>query len=629
MAKNAVNYTGLIPEVGDSFESATTNTTGNFEGIDTKIGVIDGNITDINNDISNVDNTSDVTKMTTSTFSGLNTTDKTIVGAINETIVTDSAVNGNIKIAGDESIVYTHPNHSGDVVSTGDGATTIQANVVDNTKLTQMPTMTIKGNNEMTTSNVEDLTVAEVQAMINGDISSNLMTSSKTIVGAINELNTNISLIDTGAIMGVKFIDNGAGFNVERYGLAKGKTFSYSTNGNVVTLNSDFDTLPIYKYIRRGIFDNNSVLVFDQDAVGYDDTLSTGGLAPHTHWVGVYIPKFYFRINVTFSPTYIMDIAVSDKAFDGSLVHPAFIQHSNSGVRVERDYVVFSAYEGVLVNKSTGVYLFTNRADATTRIASDFQVGTASGLTDYTNYAMTSVNKANAQAPATNGILSSFRTMAQNRSNGNSSGRAITQQQYLSWTAINTLFMVEFASTDWQSILSAGVANLSAGTYNESVSVGYTSSLNAKSGYVTGIVRGSLGTTQVSSYRGIENFFCNIWKFMEGFKKSSTLAQYGIYNITKTNNYSVYVNLDFTNKKEVTLMTTTSNYYKYRNEELIPTNSTVSSAYVPDQYYYDVGGQVTLSGGSWFDSNSVGGFALDVHLALSETRRNVGARLFS
>ena len=25
MAKNAVNYTGLIPEIGDRFESATTN----------------------------------------------------------------------------------------------------------------------------------------------------------------------------------------------------------------------------------------------------------------------------------------------------------------------------------------------------------------------------------------------------------------------------------------------------------------------------------------------------------------------------------------------------------------------------------------------------------------------------
>ena len=499
---------------------------------------------------------------------------------------------------------------------------------VTNGKLSQMPTMTIKGNDTVGTANVKDLTVSEVQTMINGDISSNLMTSSKTIVGAINELNTNISLIDTGAIMGVKFIDNGAGFNAERYGLAKGKTFSYSTNGNTTTINSDFDTMPIYKYMRRGIFDNNSVLVFDQDAVGYDDTLSTGGLAPHTHWVGVYIPKFYFRINVTFTPIYIMDIAISDKTFDDSLVHPVFTQQSNTGALIERDYVVFSAYEGVLVNKSTGAYLFTNRTDATTRIASDFQVGTPSDLTDYTNYAMTSVNKANAQAPATYGTLSNFRTMAQNRSAGNSSGRAITQQQYLSWTAINTLFMVEFASTDWQSILSAGVTNLGAGTYNEAVSTGHTSSLKSKSGYRTGIVRGAMGTTQVPSYRGIENFFGNVWKFMEGFKKSSTVAQYGIYNITKTNDYSVYSNLDFTNKKEVTLITE-SNYYKYRNEELIPTNSTISSAYVPDHYYYDVVGQIALSGADWTHGSTSGGFTVLLNFVFGSVARAFGSRVFS
>ena len=436
---------------------------------------------------------------TSEVFSG---TAGTIVANLEGNVTGD--LTGNASTATKLSTARTIGIMTGDVTSVGssfDGSAnnsnvaTIGANKVTNAKLAQMPTMTIKGNDTIGSADPQDLTVSEIQTMINGDVSSNLMTSSKTIVGAINELNTNKPLIDTGAIMGVKFIDNGAGFNAERYGLAKGKTFSYSTNGNTTTINSDFDTMPIYKYMRRGIFDNNSVLVYDQDDVGYDDTLTTltskGQLAPHTHWVGVYIPKFYFRINVTFTPTYVMDIAVSDKPFDGSLVHPVFTQHDNSGVLVERDYIVFSAYEGVLVNKSTGAYLFTNRADITTRIASDFQVGTPSGLTAYANYAMTFVNKANAQAPATNRTLSNFRTMAQNRSTGNSSGRAITQQQFFAWTAINTLFMVEFASTDWQTILSAGVTNLSSGTHNESVSTGHTSALKGKSGYVTGIVRGN------------------------------------------------------------------------------------------------------------------------------------------
>ena len=41
-------------------------------------------VTKVQLGLGDVDNTSDVTKMTVSTFSGLNTTDKTIVGAINE-----------------------------------------------------------------------------------------------------------------------------------------------------------------------------------------------------------------------------------------------------------------------------------------------------------------------------------------------------------------------------------------------------------------------------------------------------------------------------------------------------------------------------------------------------------------
>jgi len=250
---------------------------------------LDNSITKEEIGLGNVDNTSDLTKMTVSIFSGLNTVDKTIVGAINE-------VNSDL---GDhiEDIANPHA-----VTKTQVGL----SNVDNTSDVTKMTASTFSG----------------------------LNTTDKTIVGAINELNANISPIspiDTGAIMGVKFIDNGAGFNAERYGLAKGKTFSYSTNGNTTTINSDFDTMPIYKYMRRGIFDNNGVLIHDQDAVSYDDTLSTGGLAPHTHWVGVYIPKFYFRINVTFSPNYVMDIAVSDKAFDGSLVHPVFTQHSNTG----------------------------------------------------------------------------------------------------------------------------------------------------------------------------------------------------------------------------------------------------------------------------------------------------------
>lgn len=62
--------------------------------------------------------------------------------------------------------LYTHPNHSGDVTSVADGATTIANNVVTNAKLSQVATATIKGRKTTGMGNVEDLTPAEVLALI-------------------------------------------------------------------------------------------------------------------------------------------------------------------------------------------------------------------------------------------------------------------------------------------------------------------------------------------------------------------------------------------------------------------------------------------------------------------------------
>ncbi len=531
MAKSAKNYTGLIPEIGDSFKDATQNVTGSLNGIDAKLG-------DINNNVSNVDNTSDLTKVKVNTYADLNTTDK-------------------------------------------------------------------------------------------------------TIIGAINEVNTNISFIDIEQIMGVRFVDNGTDFVATRYGITIGAVQESTTVGNVMTVKCKvgttyLDDMMIFRLMRRGIFDNNSVLVFDQDAVGYDDTLSTGGLAPHTHWVGVYIPKFWYRYNVTVPLSvvqHVVDVAISDKPFTGAKVHEWFTDVDTDGNVVERSYRVASAYEGVAVNGSTGAYLFPNRTDITTRVASDFQLGAPSGLTNYANYRLTSVNKANAQAPATNVTLSNFRIMAQNRHVGNTSKRAITQQTWYATHAINILFMVYYASMDWQGILSNGSTNLGSGSLNESVSTGYSSSMKNNSGFISGIVRGTLGTTQITNFKGIENFFGNVWKFNEGFKKLSTglgdKVKIGTYDVTKTNNYSNYTNIDFINEKEILNIPTSSNYFKFRSENML-TNSTISSSnYYRDYFWSSVGGQIALSSAGWVNGFNSGGFAVSLANVFGFAIRAVGSRVFS
>ena len=72
MPKNAVNYGGQIPIQGDDFQSATIACTAGMDGIDAVLGNMNGSLTALSNNKQN------------KTDNGLATTDKTIVGAINE-----------------------------------------------------------------------------------------------------------------------------------------------------------------------------------------------------------------------------------------------------------------------------------------------------------------------------------------------------------------------------------------------------------------------------------------------------------------------------------------------------------------------------------------------------------------
>lgn len=64
------------------------------------------------------------------------------------------------KLAGIDT--YTHPNHTGDITSIGDGSTTIAPGVVSNTKMVPVATGTIKGRLSAGSGAPEDLTLTQV-----------------------------------------------------------------------------------------------------------------------------------------------------------------------------------------------------------------------------------------------------------------------------------------------------------------------------------------------------------------------------------------------------------------------------------------------------------------------------------
>lgn len=342
---------------------------------------------------------------------------------------------------------------------------------------------------------------------------------------------------------------------------------------------SDFDSIFPYSKIRRclcnpttgeiGMFLSHETS--NQSVDGLPVNLSDG-----TYDVMVYIPAFYYK--VTFSDTQtkysILQDEVTSRYKGDYEVHPAFI-NENGGIR---PYILVGAFKGV---ESGG------------------KLRSIAG-----------------QKPTVSKTISAFRDLARQ---GRSTKFNINTVHIVS--AIQMLYVVEFANLNSQAMLGNGWTGKS-----ESAVTGSTAELGNRSGYL------GVNGNQIS-YRGMEDFFGNIWEFVDGL----LIKDDGYY---MTNNPAYFGNASNSTRIGITPLTDTDDS-KNGYVTSIERNRTIDYCFFPNAtggsestYYcdyfwaHDKGEEnIAFFGAYWGDGSLSGAFSWDWGSVASDAWADLGSRL--
>lgn len=285
----------------------------------------------------------------------------------------------------------------------------------------------------------------------------------------------------------------------------KNKTFKRLAGAANLTKGSDFDKFTMFGGRKRcNVADDGSIVAWYGDA-DYKEDGSMGQ-------VMIYQPKFYYLVcPVEYDPIdtgigYHLRKAnyyVSEKPRAGFRLHPAFYDASGN----EIDYFLTSAYEGSIYDASASAYLLNDEQVMNTgedKFSSIAGARPASGSSQ-------NLTRPNIEA------------MAQNRGT-NWHGDLIKQV-----SAEQMLMIIEMGMMNLQTAIAQGVVSLAWTTGSDTTSsyaaaTGSTASLGNGTGraektttYEGGVAKEYTvdGKTSVC-WRGKENFWGNIWKFVYG-----------------------------------------------------------------------------------------------------------------
>lgn len=457
------------------------------------------------------------------------------------------------------------------------------------------------------------LTAENVSAKANLDALRSEDFNAQEILSGVTDIRAYLGMIETEDVLGIT-IDY------------KNKTCTRIAGAKNLTAGADFDKFSMYGGRKRcNVSDGGTINAYYGDE-GYTEDGSNGQ-------VMVYQPKFYYLVcpleydRQETGYGYHLRKAnyyVSETQRAGFKLHPAFYDKNGNEV----DYILMSAYEGCIYDTSANAYL---KNDEQVMDASKDKFSSIAGARP-------------ASGVSQNLTRPNIEQMAKNRGEGwHSFGIKTASMEQL-------LMIVEMGMMNLQTAIGQGVVNIPWATGSDTTSsyagvTGSTASFGNGTGRATETTtyEGGVATKNTADgktsicYRGVENFWGNIWKFAYGVNIWGNGKMAGgmpyicsDFNYAEGKNTDNYEGAGFTVTKANGYISAMGYSTKY--DWLFMASECLGNSSLPvGDYTYIIenlnGYRIARLGGSWVNGSSAGGFSWSLDYGVGIRYRPVGGRL--
>ena len=379
---------------------------------------------------------------------------------------------------------------------------------------------------------------------------------------------------------------------------------------------------------RCNLTDDGKVVAYHGDA-GYSETgalTQAITIGETTYPVGTKVqtmveqPKFYYKV----VPLELEIISEGDNYGHhmrkgryyvspvpklGFKLHPAFIRDGK-----EKDFIYLSAFEGSLYDVSANAYILDD-----SQVAS-FVASTGDKLSSIAN------------AKPMSGLTQDM-TRAKTRIIAENRGTGWEQETVQMASASQLLMLVEYATFNMQTAIGNGnVSKTDDGITNMSENTGASSSL----GNASGVLTNTIGILIVS-YRGEENPWGNIWKWVDGINiQNPTPFAAGQHGNVYVADHGFADGISASPYEDTGIHPCYGEGYVSAfgyNEKFdwlfIPTEHSGNSSLPVGDYMYNSqpGWRVARLGGNWANGSHAGAFYWHLNAAASFRFRTIGGRL--